>query len=158
MTVARYAPMLARTGEAPFSSPDWIFEVKWDGIRAVAYAGENLSLLSRNGKEMAGQFPELREIRDLAPGCVLDGEIVLLREGRNDIQALLTRFQEMNPRQIEADSLRLPVTFVAFDILEADGTPLTRLPVEERRRILGERVKEGRFLVRSVAIRGDGER
>jgi bifunctional non-homologous end joining protein LigD len=158
MTVARYAPMLARTAEAPFSSPDWIFEVKWDGIRAVAYAGETLSLLSRNGKEMAGQFPELGEIRDLAPGCVLDGEIVLLRDGRNDIQALLTRFQETGPRQIEADSLRLPVTFVAFDILEADGTPLIRLPVEERRRILEQRVKEGKFLVRSVAIRGDGER
>jgi len=150
--------MLARTAEAPFSSPDWIFEVKWDGIRAVASAGETFSLLSRNGKEMAGQFPELREIRELAPGCVLDGEIVLLRDGRNDIQALLGRFQESNPRQVEADSLRLPVTYVAFDILEADGVPLVHLPIEERRRILEERVKEGKYLVRSVAVKGDGER
>jgi bifunctional non-homologous end joining protein LigD len=158
MTVARYSPMLARTAEAPFSSPDWLFEVKWDGIRAIAYAGETLSLLSRNGKEMADRFPELGEIRELAPRCVLDGEIVLLREGKNDIQALLTRFQETSPRQIEADSLRLPVTFVAFDILEADGTPLIHLPLEERRRILGERVKEGKYLVRSLAVRSDGER
>jgi DNA ligase D-like protein (predicted ligase)/DNA ligase D-like protein (predicted 3'-phosphoesterase) len=157
MTGPRYSPMLARTADAPFSSPDWLFEVKWDGIRAIAYAWETLSLLSRNGKEMAGQFPELREIRELAPGCVLDGEIVLLRDGRNDIQALLGRFQEANPRQVEADSLGLPVTYVAFDILEADGAPLIHLPLEERRRILGERVREGKFLVRSVAIRGEGE-
>jgi bifunctional non-homologous end joining protein LigD len=158
MTPARYSPMLARTADAPFSSPEWLFEVKWDGIRAIAYAGETLSLLSRNGKEMAGQFPELGEIRDLAPGCVLDGEIVLLRDGRNDIQALLGRFQETSPRQIEADSLRLPVTYVAFDILEADGITLVHQPLEERRRILGKRVKEGKYLVRSLAVRGDGER
>lgn len=158
MTGARYSPMLARTADAPFSSPDWLFEVKWDGIRAIACVGETLSLLSRNGKEMAGQFPELGEIRELAPGCVLDGEIVLLRDGRNNMQALLGRFQETNPRQIEADSLRLPVTFVAFDILEADGEPLVGLPLEERRRILGERVREGKYLVRSLAVKGDGER
>ena len=158
MTGPRYSPMLARTADASFSSPDWIYEVKWDGIRAIAYAGETLSLLSRSGREMASQFPELREILDLASGCVLDGEIVLLREGRNDIQALMGRFQENDPRQIEADSLSLPVTYVAFDILESDGAPLIHLPLEERRRILGARVKEGKYLVRSVAVQGEGER
>jgi DNA ligase D-like protein (predicted 3'-phosphoesterase) len=89
---------------------------------------------------------------------VLDGEIVLLREGKNDMQALLGRFQETDPRQIEADSLRLPVTYVAFDILEKDGTPLVQLPLEERRKLLEAGVKEGKYLVRSVAVRGDGER
>ena len=153
-----YRPMLARTARAPFSSGDWVYEVKWDGIRAIAYAGETLSLLSRTGREMAPQFPELGEILDLAPGCVLDGEIVLLREGRNDIQALMGRFQESDPRQIEADSLSLPVTYVAFDILERDGAPLVHLPIEERRKILEEHGKEGKYLVRSVAVQGEGER
>ncbi|MDD1670555.1 MAG: non-homologous end-joining DNA ligase, partial [Methanomicrobiales archaeon] len=157
MTGPRYRPMLAHTAEAPFSSEDWLFEVKWDGIRAIAYAGKTLSLLSRSGRDMAGQFPELQEMADLAPGCVLDGEIVLLREGRNDMQALLGRFQETDPRRVKEDSSRLPVTFVAFDILEKDGRPLIHLPLEERRRILGESVGEGKYLVRSVAIRGDGE-
>jgi DNA ligase D-like protein (predicted ligase)/DNA ligase D-like protein (predicted 3'-phosphoesterase) len=154
----RYNPMLAHTAEAPFSSPDWLFEVKWDGIRAIAYAGKTLSLLSRSGRDMAGQFPELGEIVGLAPGCVLDGEIILLREGRNDMQALLGRFQETDPRRVEEDSRRLPATFVAFDILEKDGKPLIHLPLEERRRILEDSVKEGKYLVRSVAVRGDGER
>ena len=157
MTVPRYSPMLARTADAPFSSPDWIFEVKWDGIRAIAYAGETLSILSRSGREMAGQFPELGEMRDLAPGCVLDGEIVLLRDGRNDIQDLMGRFQKSDPRQVEADSLSLPVTYVAFDILEREGAPLIHLPVEERRKILESHVKEGKYLVRSVAVQGEGE-
>jgi DNA ligase D-like protein (predicted ligase)/DNA ligase D-like protein (predicted 3'-phosphoesterase) len=154
----RYSPMLAHTAEAPFSSEDWIFEVKWDGIRAIAFAGKDLSLLSRSGRDMSTQFPELREILELAPGCVLDGEIVLLRDGRNDMQALLARFQESDPRQIEADSLRLPATYVAFDILEKDGKPLVRLPLEERRRILEESVREGKYLVRSVAVPREGER
>ncbi|MGE5832672.1 MAG: non-homologous end-joining DNA ligase [Methanomicrobiales archaeon] len=157
MTPARYRPMLARTAEAPFSSPDWIFEVKWDGIRAIAYIRETLALLSRSGRDLSGQFPELREIRDLAPGTVLDGEIIVLANGRNDMQALLGRFQETDPEKIRSDSLTLPATYVAFDILEADGKPLLRLPLEERQRILGERVKEGKYLVRSVAVRGDGE-
>ncbi len=158
MTGPRYSPMLARTADAPFSSPDWIYEVKWDGIRAIAYAADTLSLLSRSGREMAGQFPELGEIRELAPGCVLDGEIILLRDGRNDIQALMGRFQESDPRQIKADSQSLPVTYVAFDILERDGAPLIHLPLEDRRGILEEHVKEGKYLVRSVAVQGEGER
>lgn len=158
MTGPRYSPMLARTAEGPFSSPDWIYEVKWDGIRAIAYAGDPLSLLSRSGRDMAGRFPELREILELARGCVLDGEIVLLRDGRNDIQDLMGRFQENDPRQIDADSRSLPVTYVAFDILETDGTPLIHLPLEERRRILETRVKEGKYLVRSIAVQGEGER
>ncbi|MDD1664432.1 MAG: non-homologous end-joining DNA ligase [Methanomicrobiales archaeon] len=158
MTGPRYSPMLARTADAPFSSPEWIYEVKWDGIRAIVYAGDTLSILSRSGREMAGQFPELGEIQELAPGCVLDGEIVLLRDGRNDIQTLMGRFQESDPRQIEADSRSIPVTFVAFDILERDGAPLIHLPLEDRRKILEEHVKEGKYLVRSVAVKGEGER
>jgi DNA ligase D-like protein (predicted ligase)/DNA ligase D-like protein (predicted 3'-phosphoesterase) len=153
----RYSPMLAHSAEGPFSSQDWIFELKWDGIRAIAYAGETLSLLSRNGKDITGQFPELQEIRELASGSVLDGEIVLLRDGRNDIQALMGRFQESDPRRIKEDSLALPVTYIAFDILERDGIPLIHLSLEERRRILEERVREGRYLVLSVAVRGEGE-
>jgi DNA ligase D-like protein (predicted ligase)/DNA ligase D-like protein (predicted 3'-phosphoesterase) len=152
-----YRPMLARMARAPFSSGDWVYEVKWDGTRAIAYADETLSLLSRTGREMAGQFPELGEILDLAPGCVLDGEIVLLKDGRNDIQALMARVQETDQGRIREDSLALPVTYVAFDILEREGNPLIHLSLEERWRILEAYVKEGSFLVRSLAVQGVGE-
>jgi ATP-dependent DNA ligase len=85
--------MLARTAHAPFSSPDWIFEVKWDGIRAIAYVGDELSIRSRNDKELKGNFPELEELRDLTRDVVLDGEIVVMSGGRPDFQALLERSQ-----------------------------------------------------------------
>ena len=72
-----YLPMLAESAEEPFSSPDWIFEIKWDGVRAIATVGSTVSLASRNGTELAGQFPELAELLTLAPGTVLDGDTML---------------------------------------------------------------------------------
>ncbi len=63
-----YLPMLAKTAKGPFSSNDWVFEVKWDGVRAIAYINYTLSLKSRNGRELAGQFPELSVLSTLAPG------------------------------------------------------------------------------------------
>ena len=73
--------MLAKTAKGPFSSNDWVFEVKWDGVRAIAYINYTLSLKSRNGRELAGQFPELSVLSTLAPGTVLDGEIVAMTRG-----------------------------------------------------------------------------
>ena len=69
-----YKPMLAKTAEAPFSSIDWIFELKWDGIRALSYINKDLSIRSRNQKELKSNFPELSELRNLANHVVLDGE------------------------------------------------------------------------------------
>ncbi|MCZ7400747.1 MAG: hypothetical protein O8C61_00830, partial [Candidatus Methanoperedens sp.] len=72
-----YKPMLARSAEAPFSSGDWIFEVKWDGIRGISYVKDELSIRSRNQKELIGNFPELSELKNLARDMVLDGEIIV---------------------------------------------------------------------------------
>jgi len=74
----RYAPMLAKSADDPFSGDDWLFEIKWDGIRAIVYVDKELSIMSRNGKELTGNFPELAGLALLAPGTVLDGEIVAL--------------------------------------------------------------------------------
>ena len=73
--MTRYKPMLARDAGAPFSDPDWIYEVKWDGIRALAYVGEEFSLRSRNDKELRENFPEIEELKGLVGDAVLDGEI-----------------------------------------------------------------------------------
>ena len=91
--VSRYLPMLARPAPAPFSGDDWLFEIKWDGVRAIATVDATLSLRSRNDTELAGQFPELTELLTLAPGTVLDGEIVVMNGGKPDMQALLRRLQ-----------------------------------------------------------------
>ena len=152
-----YRPMLARDGDAPFSSPDWIFEVKWDGIRAIAYVGEDLSLRSRGGKELTRNFPELRELNALTSEAVLDGEIVVMREGRPDFQSAVSRNQASSQDDIERLAREQPATYVVFDILEKGGRTLTGLPLRERKRILEESLKEGRRVVKSDYVEGSGE-
>lgn len=150
--VPRYRPMLAGTAPAPFSDESWLFEIKWDGVRAIATIGTTVSLVSRTGTELAGQFPELAELSTLAPGTVLDGEIVVMRGGRPDMQALLPRLQETRPALGAA-----PVTYIVFDILRRGDEDLTALPLIERRRILQSAVREGPHVVISAPVEGRGE-
>lgn len=148
---SRYQPMLAGIAPAPFSDDNWFYEIKWDGVRAIASVGRTLSLKSRNGKEMTGQFPELAELQTLAPGTVLDGEIVVMSGGKPDMQALLPRLYETTPGAGTA-----PVTYIVFDILRRGGEDLFHLPLIERRKILQASVREGPHVVISVPIEGRG--
>ena len=99
-----YKPMLAKVAPDAFTDKDWIFEIKWDGFRAIAYVDDNLSLKSRNGKELKHNFPELQELTRLAKGLVLDGEIVVMKEGKPDFQALLERGQAVSAGEIQRPS------------------------------------------------------
>ena len=146
--------MLARPAEGPFDSEDWIFEIKWDGIRAIAYVGDTLSLRSRNDREIAGQFPELGELLRLAPGTVLDGEIIAMVNGRPDIQAILPRLQSGNARP--PVHLSNPVTYIVFDILEKDGESLVDLPLIERQKILRQSVIDDPRVTVSVPVESRG--
>lgn len=150
--VSRYPPMLAGTAPAPFSDDGWLFEIKWDGVRAIATVGTTVSLRSRNDRELSGQFPELAELAVLAPGTVLDGEIVVMSGGRPDMQVLLPRLQESAPRTGLA-----PVTYIVFDILRRGEEDLTALPLTSRRKILLSAVREGPHVVISVPADGRGE-
>jgi DNA ligase D-like protein (predicted ligase)/DNA ligase D-like protein (predicted 3'-phosphoesterase) len=149
---SRYQPMLAGSAPAPFSSSDWLFEIKWDGVRALATVAGTVSLRSRNGIELAGQFPELAELNNLAPRTVLDGEIVVMSRGKPDMQALLSRMQGKKPGSGAA-----PVTYIVFDILERDGKDLTGLPLSERREQLKAAVREGPHVVLSEPVMDRGE-
>ena len=151
-----YLPMLARTAHGPFNSDDWLFEIKWDGVRAIASVKDTLSLRSRNNHELSGQFPELAELVHLAPGTVLDGEIVVMSGGKPDIQSLLPRLHQGSGR-ILPPRVTVPVTYIIFDILEKDGKPLVTLPLVERRIILKQAVTEGPHVILSVPIEGRGE-
>jgi bifunctional non-homologous end joining protein LigD len=158
MTLSRsYKPMLAKLAPQPFSGKDWIFEIKWDGFRAVAYVNEEFSLRSRNQKELKYNFPELEELSRLARNVVLDGEIVVMKEGKPDFQALLERGQATSPVEIELQAKRSPVVYVVFDILEKDGVSLVDLPLTERKRILEESVKEGNHVLLSDFVEEKGE-
>jgi DNA ligase D-like protein (predicted 3'-phosphoesterase) len=148
--------MLAKTIHAPFNSDEWFFEIKWDGVRAIASVNDTLSLRSRNNHELSGQFPELNELLHLAPGTVLDGEIVVMTGGKPDIQSLLPRLHWKGGK-IPPPNEHVPVTYIVFDILKKDKKSLISLPLVERREILKQSVKEGPHVVLSVPVTGRGE-
>ena len=153
----RYKPMLAKEAKAAFTDADWIFEVKWDGFRALAYIDGEVSLLSRNQKELLDNFPELEELKLQAHDVVLDGEIIILNGGKVDFQALLERGKATLLTEIELRAKRSPAAYVVFDILEKDGKPLLDLPLLERKKILQNSVKEGEHVLLTDYVDGKGE-
>jgi DNA ligase D-like protein (predicted ligase)/DNA ligase D-like protein (predicted 3'-phosphoesterase) len=152
-----YKPMLAKLAPQPFSDKDWIFEIKWDGFRAIAYVNEELSLKSRNQKELKQNFPELQELKNLAKNVVLDGEIIIMKEGKTDFQALLERGKAVKPTEIKIQNQRSPAVYVVFDILEKNGNPLVNLPLMERKEILRNSVREGQYVLLSDFVEEEGE-
>ncbi|MCX6655982.1 MAG: ATP-dependent DNA ligase, partial [Candidatus Bathyarchaeota archaeon] len=153
----RYKPMLAEPAAAPFSGEEWLFEVKWDGIRAIAYVGERLQILTRNDNDITRNFPELTELSRLTSDVVLDGEIIVMKGGRPDFQAVAKRVQATKHGDIEREARMTPCTYVVFDILEKDQGPLTGKPLKERKRILRESLRNGEHVVVSSYIEAEGK-
>ena len=124
-------PMKPRLMETPPTAGDWIYELKFDGIRLIAVrTGKKVSLLSRNKNELAGRFPEIVQAVKRLPvrECVIDGEVVALdEEGRSSFQLLQAR---------EMEGRKSPVYFYAFDLLQLDGKSLIGLPLEARKNVL----------------------
>ncbi len=152
-----YLPMLAKTADASFSSPDWLFEIKWDGIRAISYVEDQVSIRSRNNRELKDTFPELQELPSLAHQVVLDGEMVAMRQGKPDFEALLERNQASSTRDVAFLASNSPITYVVFDILEKNGDPLIDLPLTDRKRILAQSLKEGEHVILSSFVEEAGE-
>ena len=152
-----YRPMLAKVAPKPFSDKDWFFEIKWDGFRAIAYVEKPFRLLSRNGKELKKNFPELEELTHLGARMVLDGEIVVMVGGKPDFQSLLERGQVVLAGEIMRQAQRAPAVYIVFDILEKDGKSLTALPLFERKKILNSSLKEGAHVLLSDFIEAKGE-
>src|SRR5699024_5437771 len=148
-------PMRARIGDLDSvrrDAEDWAFEMKWDGIRALATVraaggaspGE-VVLTSRNGKDMTGTYPELAELSDCVDAdCVLDGDIVALGPGsRPDFGRLQHRMGLSRARDVERERGRTPVHLMVFDLLEAGDDSLLRVPYADRRQRLRDHVSEG---------------
>jgi DNA ligase D-like protein (predicted ligase) len=152
-----YSPMLARDAEAPFTSPDWIFEVKWDGVRAISYNRGKPSIKSRNGNELIDKFPELEELKTLTQHTVLDGEIIIITEGRTQFQKLLQRLQANSDKTIQQLARTHPATYIVFDLLEKDGENLTTKPLIWRKKILEDSVKDGEYVIKADYVEEKGE-
>jgi ATP-dependent DNA ligase len=112
----------------------WQYEPKWDGFRGVVEnLGRELHLWSRNARPLLRYFPELAELGErLPPKSALDGEIVIVRDGRLDFDSLQMRLHPAESR-VRKLSAEMPAAFVAFDVLLWDGDAVHELPLEERR-------------------------
>jgi ATP-dependent DNA ligase len=135
-------PMLAQTADAPFDSEQHLFEIKWDGIRCLGFIeGGHVRLQSRQLTEMTSQFPELACLNQLPSGTVLDGELVVLEEGRPSLRQIQRRTFLQNHARIHCLSQRTPVTYMVFDLLYLNGEPLLAAPFNHRREALQKLIR-----------------
>src|SRR3954470_9421272 len=128
-------PMLARLSKLPREDGGWGYEIKWDGVRAIAYVASGaLRLESRNLNDVTARYPEVWGFADALDGhdAVLDGEVVAFDEhGRPSFERLQGRMHLASG--VEARSRLVPVVYMAFDLLWVDGEDLMRLPYTDRR-------------------------
>jgi bifunctional non-homologous end joining protein LigD len=135
---SRLEPMLATLGEHPFSDPNWLFEIKWDGVRALAWVTNGaLTLRSRAAVDITKRYPELASLPESlsARQAILDGEIVALDStGHSDFQLLQERMHVRAPSEHLVS--QAPVVYFAFDLLYCDGYDLRQAPLLERKQLL----------------------
>jgi bifunctional non-homologous end joining protein LigD len=150
--------MLATLTKSSFDDPAWGFEPKWDGVRALAVCDTSTRLFSRNGKDMTEGYPELAGLHDrlVALDAVLDGEIVAFQDGKPSFQLLQQRMHVREPRRVEALAKRIPVVFMAFDLIYLDGKSLTAEPLRERRAALEEILVPDEHVQLSPLVEGAG--
>ncbi len=140
----KIAPMLARTG-SPFDSDRHLFEIKWDGIRVLAFFGNGIARLQgRKLTNATARYPEVVTALERLPGeGILDGEVIVLDDdGRPNFQRVLIREQTASRDSALHQARQHPVVYVAFDLLYRDGEPLFDRPLEERKRLLSDLLKE----------------
>lgn len=152
--------MLASPGELPAAGDEsrWSFEMKWDGVRAVVYVEAGVArVLTRNDRDVTATYPELSALGASLGGTdvVLDGEIVALDSaGRPSFGELQQRMHVKAPGS--ALRRRVPVTFLAFDVLHTDGRSLLRASYDERRTALSGLGLDGPHWATPPAFEGDG--
>jgi bifunctional non-homologous end joining protein LigD len=132
-------PMLASAGTVIPGGPEWVHEIKWDGMRVLAdVSGGRLRLSSRNENDVTAGFPELSTLA--GPGrpddMLLDGEVVALEAGLPSFSALAERMHVSNDRRARRLAASRPVTFMAFDLLRLGGVDLSTQPLSQRRAAL----------------------
>jgi bifunctional non-homologous end joining protein LigD len=150
-------PMLAQTGVLPASDEGWAYEFKWDGVRAIVYVeGGRVRALSRNDKDLAVAFPELREIGEFlgSRSAILDGELVALDdESRPSFGRLSHRLHLTSKSMITRLAEESPATYLAFDLLYLEGRSLLGRPYDERRQSLESLNLAGKTFVVPPSVR-----
>jgi bifunctional non-homologous end joining protein LigD len=145
-------PMLAQLADKPFDKEDWVFEVKWDGVRAILLRNKAKGITeiqSRNGKNITYRYPEILKAIDSViikshESIVLDGEIVVLnKEGIPDFQLHQRRMNVESQKDVEFLSSHIPATYFVFDIIYIDDKSVEELDFVNRRKILDAVITKG---------------
>ena len=152
------SPMLLNEVKEPFDNEDCIYELKLDGIRCVAYIEPKLvTLQNKRFKDLTPIYPELNDICNcVKKRVILDGELVVMTDGKPDFYALQKRSLMGDKFRISLAAKKNPVQFVAYDILYFDGKDLTDKPLMERKAIISQAVTEGHNLSVSRWIEKNG--
>ena len=150
-------PMLISEMQEAFDSPDYIYELKLDGIRCFAYLDDTTVLRNKRNANILPIYPELKEIhRQVKERCLLDGELVVIRDGKPDFFEMQRRSLMSDQFRIELSSKNLPVSFVTFDILYLGNNQINDKPLSERKQLLNNNVVENESLAISRFINEKG--
>jgi len=155
-------PMLAHPFEKAFNDKDWVFEVKWDGVRAIVFTNNNdVRIQSRNGNDITNRYPEIVNALKLnlkeCRSAIIDGEIVVLNEeGLPDFHTHQHRMNIQNPQEIMALSVKDPSTYYVFDILYKENENVEQLGYLERRELLSSILKNNDTIRISEYIKENG--
>jgi bifunctional non-homologous end joining protein LigD len=160
LDAAKLRPMLATRGEKPFRRAGWLFELKYDGVRALVEKRANeVRVFARNGAERTAQYPEIAQALRHLPieHAILDGEIVALdASGRSSFERIQRRFASRDPEAVLQARRDVPVVLYAFDLLAVAGHDLRELPLVERKRLLARLVPRCGFLRFADHVEQDG--
>lgn len=151
-------PMLIGNNSKPYDDNDSIFELKFDGIRCIAYIdNNNVVLRNKRNKDVTNIYPELKDIcKNINKKCILDGEVIVLKKGVPDFFSVQKRSLMTNSFKIKLVLNKIPVTFIAFDILYYDDKSIMDLPLIERKEILKANIKESKRIAISRYIENSG--
>lgn len=152
------SPMLIAENHPPFNDEEYIYELKFDGIRCMAYLDQNtIELQNKRGKWVGSIYPELSRINEqVKDRCILDGEILVLKCGKPDFFEMQKRSLMTNSFKIRLAAEKLPVCFTAFDIVYCKDKIITDLSLMDRKKILFDTVKENGTIALSRHIEREG--
>lgn len=152
------SPMLISEMQDPFDSEDYIYEIKWDGIRCVSYLDNNYTdMRNKRNKLMIPIFPELEDLyKQVKVKCILDHELLVLKNGVPDFYEIQKRALMTNPFKIKLSSEKYPASIIAYDILYYKDKDITDLPITERKKYLQDVVIENNNISVSRYIENNG--
>lgn len=151
------SPMLLSEMKAPFDSPDHIYEIKWDGIRCISFLSDKTDMRNKRNKLMIPLFPELEDLyKQVKVKCILDHELLVLRNGIPDFYEVQKRALMSNQFKIKLAASKYPASIIAYDILYYKDKDITMLPLMERKKYLDDAIIENHLISVSRYVENNG--